>query len=174
MKATNRVEGPANFLTMADPTDEHTLPTPQGDADTVDLLVVSLTGPPDSQIRLLRETVSGETDTTVAITPEDPTDTDEATVRVVENPGDLTTLSVEVTKAMGEVESDTTYLYFSSITALLQYTELKSAYRFFNSLTGRAHVEGCTGYFEMNPYAHDDRTVKTIQTLFDGSVGDDV
>jgi hypothetical protein len=92
-------------------------------------------------------------------------------VEAVENPSDLTGLGITVSRYFEAWGSDQpTSLCFDSITAMLQYTEFETAYRFLHVLTGRLSAAGAVGHFHIDPAAHDDRTVESLKTLFDAVV----
>lgn len=92
-------------------------------------------------------------------------------VEAVENPSDLTGLGITVGRYFEAWGTDhPTNLCFDSITALLQYVEFETAYRFLHVLTGRVAAAGGVGHFHVDPAAHDDQTVASLQTLFDAVV----
>lgn len=92
-------------------------------------------------------------------------------VEAVENPSDLTGLGITVGQFLEAWGTDTpTSLCFDSVTALLQYVEFQTAYRFLHVLTGRVSTAGAVGHFHIDPGAHDDQTVATLRTLFDAVV----
>jgi hypothetical protein len=112
-----------------------------------------------------------------AVVGPDATDPDEATtgapnpVEAVENPSDLTGLGITVGQyfeAWGTEQP--TSLCFDSVTALLQYVEFQTAYRFLHVLSGRVAAAGAVGHFHIDPGAHDDQRVATLRTLFDAVV----
>lgn len=92
-------------------------------------------------------------------------------VEAVENPSDLTGVGIAVgryVQAWGG-ERPTT-LCFDSITAMLQYVEFQTAYRFLHVLTGRIAAAGGVGHFHVDPVAHDEQTLASLKTLFDAVV----
>ncbi|MFC5368507.1 DUF835 domain-containing protein [Salinirubrum litoreum] len=92
-------------------------------------------------------------------------------VEAVENPSDLTGLGITVSRyfeAWGPAHP--TSLCFDSITAMLQYVEFETAYRFLHVLTGRVATAGAVGHFHVDPAAHDDQTMESLKTLFDAVV----
>ncbi|NHN46402.1 hypothetical protein G9464_02140 [Halostella sp. JP-L12] len=100
-------------------------------------------------------------------------------VERVGTPSDLTGISIRVSEVLSEW-SDTdanSVVCFDSITALLQYVDVETAYEFLHVLTGRLYAFGAKGHFHLDPGAHPDMTVARIQTLFDAMVeadGDDL
>lgn len=93
----------------------------------------------------------------------------------VGTPSDLTGISIRVSEVLsewhdGDAES---VVCFDSVTALLQYVDVETAYEFLHVLTGRLHAFGAVGHFHLDPGAHPDMTVARIQTLFDAMVEHD-
>ncbi len=90
----------------------------------------------------------------------------------ITSPNDLTGLGIRITEYLRGWEDDDgdTVVCFDSLTALLQYVELETAYEFLHVLTGRFAAVGAFAHFHMDPTAHDDQTVETITSLFDAVV----
>lgn len=90
------------------------------------------------------------------------------TRETVSNPGDLTGLGIEISKALQRWQRDTVPLYgcFHSVTALLQYADLQRTFRFLHALTTRV-PSGAVMHYHLTPDAHDPRTRSTLRTLFD-------
>lgn len=90
----------------------------------------------------------------------------------VTNPNDLTGLGIRVTEYLQEwADSDgRTVVCFDSLTALLQYVDLQTAYEFLHVLTGRFAAVDAFAHFHMDPSAHDDKTVETMTMLFDAAI----
>jgi hypothetical protein len=166
------LERPSNIL--VDPMGSPRLPSAQrGDeASPMAFVVVSLLSNTDDRIAALEE-AHGEPDSVHVICVEGRVD--EAgydTVRTVNRPDDITGLSMRIGEVLSEVHDDDVYLYFDDITSLLQYSDLNTAYRFLNVLTGRIDAADAVAYFGATPGAHDERTVNTLRNLFDGTVGE--
>jgi len=106
------------------------------------------------------------------------TDVD-ATVDHVGSPENLTRLGVRTTNRLEELEDNIEdrriVVCFDSVTELLQYVDVDQAFRFFHVVTDQLAESGALAHFHMDPQAHDDETVETITTLFDGvlSIEDD-
>ncbi|WP_246986350.1 DUF7504 family protein [Halorientalis marina] len=92
----------------------------------------------------------------------------------VDSPADLTGLGIRLSDHLDSTAGPVR-LCFDSLTALLQYTDLKPAFQFCHALTGRVKGADAAGHYHLDPAAHDDRTLATIMGLFDASVeyGDD-
>lgn len=86
--------------------------------------------------------------------------------------GDLTALGVEITETLTEWDRRPLAIgfCFHSLTPLFQYADLDRVYRFLHVITGRLSAVGARAHFHLDPNAHDDRTVSTLQTLFDAAV----
>ncbi len=166
------LERPSNVLVNS--TGSPRLPSAQrGDeASPTAFVVVSLLSKTDDRIAAL-EDAHGEPDSVHVVCVDGRVD--EAgydTVRKVNKPGDLTGLSMRIGEVLSDLHEDDIYLYFDDVTSLLQYTDLSTAYRFLNVLTGRIDAADGVAYFGATPGAHDERTVNTLRNLFDGTVGE--
>jgi len=62
--------------------------------------------------------------------------------------------------------ADTLFL-FDSLTVLLQYVELKRAFRFLHVLVNRVKATDTVAHYHLDPGAHDAKTVATLSSLFD-------
>jgi len=97
----------------------------------------------------------------------------DVTVNRLSSPENLTKLGVRVTESLDElvdnVKGRQTVVCFDSVTALLQYVELDQAFRFFHVVTDRLADADAMAHFHMDPGAHDDETIETLKSLFDGA-----
>ena len=91
------------------------------------------------------------------------------TVETLSSPGDLTGLGIKLSEILKAWKgSDArTVACFDSLTALLQYADLQTAYKFLHVLTGRFDAAGVTAHFHLDPDACDQQTVSTLTSLFD-------
>lgn len=100
----------------------------------------------------------------------------EATDRVVEtvsSPSDLTGIGmgiVKATRAIGEGATSGVCVATITVSTLLQYTGQERVFHFLHTLTRRLSQAGYLGVFTLNPNTHDQRTVSSIQALFDSRV----
>ena len=94
----------------------------------------------------------------------------ELSIRSVSSPADLTDLGIKVSTFLAEWDDDgnRTVICFHSLTTLLQYVELHRAFRFFHVITGRVRAADGLAHYHIDPTAHDERTINTLTTLFDG------
>lgn len=83
-------------------------------------------------------------------------------------PADLSGTGIALTNALADLEPlGPTAVCFDSVTALLQYAEVQSVFRFLHAVTGRVSNTDAVAHYHLDPAAHDDQTVATVRTLFD-------
>ena len=90
-------------------------------------------------------------------------------IQQISNPSDLTGIGIKVGEFISGREEDIA-VCFDSLTALLQYVDLETAYEFLHALTGQLYSAGAVSHFHIDPSAHDQRTVDTLLSLFDAKV----
>jgi hypothetical protein len=90
-------------------------------------------------------------------------------VSVVESPDDLTGLGITVGGHLKRWEdaAGPTLVTVDSLTVLLQYVDLKRAFRFLHVLVNRVKAAGAVGHYHMDPAAHEEQTVVTLASVFD-------
>lgn len=93
----------------------------------------------------------------------------EVAVEVVDDPGDLTGLGIAVSRYLEEWDGSTA-LCLDSLTALLQYVELETAYEFLHVLCERLYDADAVGHFHLDPAAHEERAVTAFASLVDARV----
>ncbi len=96
-------------------------------------------------------------------------------VKTVENPADLTGIGIELSELLSTMakaagDDEEIAFCFDSATSLLQYADLQRAFRFLHVVTGRVKTVGGTGYYRLDPDAHDRQTLATLKGLFDAVV----
>lgn len=148
-----------------------------GDAD--DLLVVSLSDAPDHRVDTISaragrpDTISSiSCDTTRGAAAARPTTNDPNRRSVtVSGPGDLTGLGMHIDRYLSTAAPGTDVsVCVDSLTTLLQYSGPKAVFRFCHSVTRKSSVAGATTHFHLDPSTVDDRTLHTLQSLFDRTV----
>lgn len=94
--------------------------------------------------------------------------TDIRTASVAE-PGDLTGLGIEIGRALSAWDGDDNEIRacVHSVTALLQYADLRRVFRFLHVLTRRLVAVESTSHFHLDPTRVDGRTLGTVRSLFD-------
>ncbi len=186
----SRLEGVSSVLLLAPSLSDHEddvcadLLEPEADRAT-NALWVSYTKPPDAQLRRWRAAGGGtpaevgivsvdEASRSVSATtgtdsgpgfPSQPTET-------VTSPNDLTGLGITITEHLTEWNGNgnRTVMCFDSLTGMLQYVDLDTAYEFLHVILGRIQAVDAVAHFHMDPGAHDQQTVATITSLFDAAV----
>lgn len=93
-------------------------------------------------------------------------------VETVASPGDLTGLGITVSEQLESWKEtgNRSAVYFHSLTPLLQYVDLQTAFKFLHVFTGRIASIDAVAHFHIDPNAHDDRTLNTLKSLFDATV----
>lgn len=149
------------------------------------MLWVSYTKPPDAQLQRWRAHSDTQPDNLGIVSVEESTRSVSAAspapqeplpgsgpVETVSNPNDLTGLGITITEYLtGWDDNDNrTVVCFDSLTALLQYVELETAFEFLHVLTGRLTALDAFAHFHMDPGAHERQTIEIIATLVDAVV----
>jgi hypothetical protein len=150
-----------------------------GSLEALDVLQVSYTRPPDRLVAEWRERHGdlpanyrlvdvGARARAPGATDDDRTPEGVTVTRA--NPNDLTGLAMEWRNAFNEfARTDNEFVVcLDSITAMLQYVSVEEAYRFVHMATGQIHELDGRAHFHLDPDAHDDRTISTMKTAFDG------
>jgi len=97
-------------------------------------------------------------------------DSDDTSLEVLTaNPNDLTGLGMELNNALTALSRTDNHVYvcFDSVTALLQFVDTESAYKFLHMFTGQLHKVDATAHFHMDPDAHETQTISRLKTTFD-------
>jgi len=94
---------------------------------------------------------------------------DGVTVETVGSPSDLTGLGIAIRRHLEEWEPPIT-VCFDSLTSLLQYVDLETAFEFLHVLSGQLYAAGAVAHFHLDPSAHEERTVTMLETLVDAVV----
>lgn len=147
--------------------------TPEG-SGPVSVLWVTLTRSPEQCLESWRaERDTDPDDFGVIVVGDVPgtggTDVDNQAVKTVSSPSDLTGIGITVGEFVSGRDEPIT-VCFDSLTALLQYVDLETAYEFLHALTGQLYSVGAVSHFHIDPNAHDRQTVDTLLSLFDAEV----
>ncbi len=94
---------------------------------------------------------------------------DSVVAESVSSASDLTGLGIAIGKFLSEWEPPV-FVCFDSLTSMLQYVEIRTAYEFLHTITGQVHAANATSHFHIDPNAHDDRHVASITSLFDAKL----
>jgi hypothetical protein len=154
-----------------------------GDPGDLRVLAIEYTRGPDGWLDEWREHVGRPPAETAVVSVDDGTrsatsgagpatyggDGIEAAVTTVESPDDLTGLGIAVGGQLKRWEGSAapTLITLDSLTVLLQYVDLKRAFRFLHVMVNRVKGAGGVGHYHMDPAAHDDQTVATLASVFD-------
>lgn len=148
--------------------------------DGVDnLIVLSLTESPDRRVDAItaggerpRNVVAVACDETRGATAGATSQTDSIPSCVtVGSPGDLTGIGMHVDRLLSQFAGDgETAVCVHSLTTLLQYGDAKAVFRFGHALTMKVREVGATAHFHLDPATVDDRTLRTVQSLFDRTI----
>jgi hypothetical protein len=99
-------------------------------------------------------------------------------VRNLNSPGDLTGISLEFAKLLGqdsEGDSIRVRVGIASVSTALMYTELRTMFRFLHVFTARIRSGDMFGVFALDPTMHEEKAHNTIRAVFDceAEIGDD-
>lgn len=87
----------------------------------------------------------------------------------VSTPSDLTGLGISIGQFLTEFDQPV-LVCFDSLTSMLQYVDIQTAYEFLHAITGQIHAAGARAHFHIDPSAHDEKDVAAITSLFDARV----
>jgi hypothetical protein len=120
-------------------------------------------GDPPGRLEVIAvgETASGGTDAPFRYSTE-----------FVRSPSDLTALGVRLTESTVDPDADAAgpKLWFESLSTLLQYVDVETAFQFLHVLRGRLSGTGTTSYYRIDPTVHDPRTIRTVLSICDAHV----
>lgn len=97
-------------------------------------------------------------------------DVEDVPVRNLNSPGDLTGISLEFAKLIGQdsnKESVRARVGIASVSTALMYTELRTMFRFLHVFTARIRSGGMFGAFSLDPTMHEEKAHNTIRAAFD-------
>jgi hypothetical protein len=97
-------------------------------------------------------------------------DIEDIPVRNLNSPGDLTGISLEFAKLLGQdsgEESIRARIAIASVSTALMYTELRTMFRFLHVFTARIRSGDMLGVFALDPTMHEEKAHNTIRAVFD-------
>ncbi len=94
---------------------------------------------------------------------------DGVVTETVSSPSDLTGLGITIGQFLSEWDGPV-FVCFDSLTSMLQYVDVNTAYEFLHAITGQIHAAGAHSHFHIDPDAHDAEHVASITSLFDAKV----
>lgn len=87
------------------------------------------------------------------------------------NPNDITGLGMRLNNYLADLEPDTQLaVCFDSLTELLQFTDVQSAFKFLHMFANQLRDVDAVGHFHIDPGAHDDQTISRLKPVFDDAV----
>jgi len=140
------------------------------DSDTRSVVFVSYTRQASACVDQLAD--AGGVDDLGVITVGDSSAAVDDTSVVTENvstPSDLTGLGIQIGEFLSEFDAPVT-LCFDSLTSMLQYVDVQTAYEFLHAITGQVHAAGARAHFHIDPSAHSEEDVAGVASLFDARV----
>lgn len=99
---------------------------------------------------------------------------DRWSMETVERASDLTRLGIGLSEFLAGARDSSTVeeirVCFDSVTALLQYADVKRTFQFLHVVTGRVKSAEAVAHYHLDPAAHDEQTLATLRGLFDAIV----
>lgn len=97
-------------------------------------------------------------------------------VVTLSDPGNLTKIGVELTNSLDAWRRNDhkTMVCIHSITALMQYVEVKSVFKFLHEVKNAIDRSNGVAHYHMDPYAHDEETIGKVKQIFDTVIRIDV
>lgn len=157
------ITGPSTF------TGEVVLDAVTPDEDERAIIITMTTGAETVVKELERRGVAREQIGIIDCTNAD-SDVPDVPVRQLNSPGDLTGISLEFAKLIGQNSGDRSVrarVGVLSVSTSLMYTELRTMFRFLHVFTARIRSGGMFGVFSLDPTMHDEKTHNTIRAVFD-------
>lgn len=86
----------------------------------------------------------------------------------ISEPSDLTGIGIKVNQCLSAWKDDDvpTVVCFDSVTTLLQYVDRRRAFRFLHVLARRVRSVDGVGHYHVDPGAHDEQTLATVEGVF--------
>jgi hypothetical protein len=179
------VEPPANVLLEAPSLSDGGMsicPHIKAEADVErNLLLVSLSGNPEARLDEWRRhgglpekiaMITADNTRSVAASDSGPTtrrsDGTVISTTTVSEPSDLTGIGIKMSNCLSAWEGDDarTHVCFDSLTTLLQYVDTQRVFRYLHVTTKRVKAVDGVAHYHIDPDAHDDQTLATIESLF--------
>ena len=87
------------------------------------------------------------------------------------NPNDITGLGMRLNNYLADVEPESQLaVCFDSLTELLQFADIQSAFKFLHMFAGQLREVGAVAHFHLDPGAHEDQTISRLKPVFDEAV----
>ncbi len=95
-------------------------------------------------------------------------------IKIVSSPMDLTGIGVRISQFLEDFllkkKIPKIQLHINSLSTILMYSNIQTVFRFIHVFTGRIKAAGALGIFVVDGGMHDDKTIATLQQLFDGII----
>ena len=152
------------------------------DAKSKNVLSLGYSTPSDRNTRAVRSAgppsdttfvcIGERTRSTAATSPPADLTPGGTTMRVVPDPANVARIGLVVNDCLEDWadSGSRTVICFHSLSNLLEYVDLQTAFRFLHVLTGRIATADAQAHFHIDPTAHDEKTVRTLSMLFDDVV----
>ncbi|MCX8196988.1 MAG: RAD55 family ATPase [Candidatus Micrarchaeota archaeon] len=102
----------------------------------------------------------------------DPSLEDEGIVSYVDNPSDLSDISMTISGLQEQIAqiAENHRLGFHSVSSLLETNPPDAVFRFMQFMTGKGRKTACTALYVLEKGMHDEKQVKMIEHLMDGVI----
>ncbi|MFC6974067.1 hypothetical protein ACFQL1_04290 [Halomicroarcula sp. GCM10025709] len=87
------------------------------------------------------------------------------------NPNDITGLGMRLNNYLNDVSDESQLVVcFDSLTELLQFADVQSAFKFLHMFAGQLRQVDAIGHFHLDPGAHDTQVISRLKPLFDDAI----
>jgi hypothetical protein len=147
-----------------------------GDPATLDVLRIVYSGKPQELLDQWREevgTMPARTGIVVVGGAPDfegttEVDSGETVAVTTANPNDITGLGMRLNNYLNDTPPEAQLVVcLDSLTELLQFVDVQSAFKFLHMFTGQLREAGAIGHFHIDPNAHDAQTISRLKPAFD-------
>jgi hypothetical protein len=87
------------------------------------------------------------------------------------NPNDITGLGMRLNNYLNDVSDESQLVVcFDSLTELLQFADVQSAFKFLHMFAGQLRQVDAIGHFHLDPGAHDTQVISRLKPVFDDAI----
>ena len=101
----------------------------------------------------------------IAVGTDGSVDRPDVTTRSLTSPSDLTGLGVAIGGVLAEWDPPVA-VCFDSLTAMLQYVDVETAYKFLHALSTRVANADARAHVHLDPRTMDEQTLSTVESIF--------
>ena len=168
----------SNLRLVAPPTRDRPEPLADASLATTNVLFVSYRDTTDAVVSRFRESEGGMPTTLGVVDVGGMARSSARTASLTISPAvsattvrsdDVSGLGTAVSEFLAEWD-ERTVLWFDSVTALVRHAGLETAFRFLHVLVHRIRSAGARAYYRLDDGVHEQETMATIETVFDGCV----